>query len=170
MAGTKGGRRRGHPETGSSGRSSTETGSQQNTKWPILSGQGRIGLTCGPGVGPERGREMKNGKWQQQRSGWHQHHGVAGIPAAIPVAQPQQQQGFAGIHAAITPAMVATLTEFVEQRLKQPGISWRNILNNHNTNRPGGESVNACIADTINFSEVDGGWQATLDWSSSYRP
>ena len=108
-------------------------------------------------------------------------HGVAGIHAAThspvqswesqhpqPVAQPQQQQGVADIHAAITPTTKTAFTEFLES-VKRPDTHWRNVLNNHNTKRPHGDFVNASIGDTIECRQVRGGWLATLDWPNSYR-
>ena len=109
------------------------------------------------------------------------HHGVAGIHAAThspvqpqesqhprPVAQPQQQQGVADIHAAITPTAKTAFTKFLES-VKLPEVHWRNVLNNHNTKRPHGDFVNAPIRETIECRQVWGGWLATLDWPNSYR-
>ncbi|MDA8584303.1 hypothetical protein N9L68_08700 [bacterium] len=76
--------------------------------------------------------------------------GFAGIGAATPLAQPQQQQGVAGIHAAMTPTMVVEFKDFLED-VKNHVVHWRDTLNNHNTVRPRGQSVNRCIRDTIQY-------------------
>ena len=84
------------------------------------------------------------------------------------MTQPQQQQGVADIHAAITLTAKAAFTEFLES-VKFPTVHWRNVLNNHNTKRPHGDFVNASIGDTIEWRQERGGWLATLAWPDSYR-
>ena len=48
------------------------------------------------------------------------------------------------------PTMVTAFTDFLEG-VKKKGIGWRHLLNNNTTKRPGGDSVDACIGDTIHF-------------------